>query len=141
MREFFDSSVLIAAFWGGHAKHSPSIKCLSNADKRHSSCSIQSLAEIYAVMSSLPVAPGIPPEQVMLFVEEVRSRLTLVSLDEKEYFQTFQRCVDRGFTSGRIYDALLLSCAAKSGAQTIFTWDLKHFRATARELAERIRTP
>jgi predicted nucleic acid-binding protein len=141
LREFFDSSVLIAAFWGGHANHGASIQCLSGADKKHSSCGIHSLGEVYAVMSSLPVAPGIPAEQVMLFVEEVRSRLILVSLDEKEYLQTIQKCADRGFTSGRIYDALLLSCAAKSGAQTIFTWDLKHFQSTAPELADRIRTP
>ena len=141
MREFFDSSVLIAAFWGGHANHGASIQCLSGANKKHSSCGIHSLVEVYAVMSSLPVAPGIPPEQVMLFVEEVRSRLTVVSLDEKEYFQTIQKCADRGFTSGRVYDALLLSCAKKSGAQTIFTWNLKHFQVLASELAARIRTP
>lgn len=141
MREFFDSSVLIAAFWGGHANHGASIQCLSAADKKHSSYGIHSLAEVYAVMSSLPVAPGIPPEQVMLFVEEVRGRLTLVALDEKEYFQTIQKCADRGFTNGSVYDALLLSCAAKSGAQSIFTWNLKHFQSIAPELADRIRTP
>jgi predicted nucleic acid-binding protein len=141
LTEFFDSSVLIAAFWGGHTNHGASIECLSGADKKHSACGIHSLAEVYAVMSSLPVAPGIPTEQVMLFVEEVRSRLTLVALDEKEYFQTIQKCADRGFTSGRIFEALLLSCAAKSGAQTIFTWDLKRFKSTAPELADRIRTP
>jgi predicted nucleic acid-binding protein len=141
LREFFDSSVLIAAFWGGHANHGASIQCLSGANKKHSSCGIHSLAEVYAVMSSLPVTPGIPPEQVMLFVEEVRSRLTVVSLDEKEYFQTIQKCADRGFTSGRVYDALLLSCAGKSGAQTIFTWNLKQFQVLAPELAAKIRTP
>ncbi len=141
MREFFDSSVLIAAFWGGHANHGASIQCLSGANKKHSSCGIHSLAEVYAVMSSLPVAPGIPPEQVMLFVEEVRGRLTVVSLDEKEHFQTIQKCADRGFTSGRVYDALLLSCAEKSGAQTILTWNLKHLQVLAPELAARIRTP
>lgn len=132
---------MIAAFWGGHASHGASIQCLSGANKKHSSCGIHSLAEVYAVMSSLPVAPGIPPEQVMLFLEEVRSRLTVVSLDEKEYFQTIQKCADRGFTSGRVYDALLLSCAEKSAAQTIFTWHLKHFQVLAPELAARIRTP
>jgi len=54
--------------------------------EKHSSCGIHSLAEVYAVMSSLPAVPGIPPEQAMVFLEEVRSRLTVVSLDEKEYF-------------------------------------------------------
>jgi predicted nucleic acid-binding protein len=92
-------------------------------------------------MSSLPVTPRIPAEQVMLFVEEVRSRLTLISLDEKEYFQAIQRCAERGWTSGGVYDALLLGCAAKCGAQTILTWNLKHFQLIAPELANRIRTP
>jgi hypothetical protein len=75
--------VLIAAFWGGHAEHLASIRTFAAADKKHSACGIHSPAEIYAVMSSLPVTPMIPPEQVMLFVTEVRSRSTLISLDEK----------------------------------------------------------
>jgi hypothetical protein len=47
----------------------------------------------------------------------------------------------RGFTGGRVYDALLLSCAPKAKAQTIYTWNAKHFQAIAPELAGRIRTP
>jgi hypothetical protein len=99
------------------------------------------LAEVYAVMTSLPIAPLLPPEQVMLFVNEVRSRLTSISLDEKEYSQTIQICADRGLTSGRVYDALLLGCAAKCSAQSILTWNLKHFQSIAPALASRIRTP
>jgi hypothetical protein len=50
----------------------------------------------------------IPPEQTVLFVEEVRKRLTLVSLNEEEYFETIQKTAEQGVTSGRVYDALLL---------------------------------
>jgi hypothetical protein len=53
----------------------------------------------------------LPPEQVMLFVQEVRDRLTLVSLDEREYFETIQRTAAAGFTSGRVYGAIA-RCAA-----------------------------
>jgi predicted nucleic acid-binding protein len=141
LREFFDTSVLIAAFWGGHAHHVASLRCLAAADRKHSSCGVHSLAEVYAVMTSLPVTPLLPPEQVMLFVNEVRSRLTPISLDEKEYLQTVQNCVDRGMTNGRVYDALLLGCAAKCSAQSILTWNLKHFQSIAPALASRIRTP
>jgi predicted nucleic acid-binding protein len=77
----------------------------------------------------------------MLFVQEVRDRLTLVSLDENEYFETIQETAAAGFTSGRVYDALLLRCAAKAKAQTIYTWNLRHFQAIAPERAARIRTP
>ena len=92
-------------------------------------------------MTALPVRPVIPPEQAMLFVDEVRARLSAIALDADEYYETIREAADRGLTSGRIYDALLLRCAAKANAETIFTWNLKHFRAIAPSLAERIRTP
>jgi predicted nucleic acid-binding protein len=141
MTEFFDTSVLVAAFWGAHVHHRASVTRLGTASKKESACSIHSLAEVYAVMTALPVKPLIPPEQALLFVEEVRDRLTLVSLTSEEYFAAIQRTAALGFTSGRVYDALLLACAAKVKAQTIYTWNLKHYQALAPELSARILTP
>lgn len=92
-------------------------------------------------MSALPVKPLIPPEQVFLFIQEMRQRLTPISLDPSEYFDTIQKSADGGLTSGRIYDALLLSCAAKAKAQVIYTWNLKHFHSIAPHLAPLIKTP
>lgn len=92
-------------------------------------------------MTALPVKDVIPPEQALLFVEETRERCTIVSLDEDEYFRIIEQAAARGFVSGRIYDALLLQCAAKLKAETIYTWDLKHFRAIRPEDADRMRTP
>ena len=141
MREFFDTTVLVAAFWGAHVHHDASIKLLASADKKHSACGIHSLAEVYDCMSVLPVKPMIPTEQVLLFVEEIRARLTQVSLEEREYSETIRTAAASGLTAGKIYDALLLQCAAKCQAETIYTWNLKHFREIAAGLAERIRTP
>ena len=92
-------------------------------------------------MTALPVKPPIPSEQALLFVQEVQTRLTLVSLEQDEYLETIQRSAELGFTSGRIYDALLLRAAAKCRAQAIYTWNLKHFRAIAPELSAVMRTP
>ena|SRR5207253_1908046 len=141
MIEFLDTSVLIAAFWSGHANHEASIRLLGAAHKKQSACGIHSLAETYAGMTALPVRPRILPEQAMLFVEEVRARLTLITLDSEEYFETIRHAATHQITSGRIYDSLLLRCAAKAKAKTIYTWNLKHFQAIAPELADRIRTP
>ncbi len=141
MKEFFDTSVLVAAFWGGHRDHAASIKLLGAANKKQSACAMHTLAEVYAAMTALPIRPILPPEQVMLFVEEVRDRLTLVPLDESEYFETIQQAANAGFTSGRVYDALLLRCAVKVKAQAVYTWNLKHFQTIAPGLAARIRTP
>ena len=92
-------------------------------------------------MTALPVKPMIPPEQALLFVEEVRNRLTLISLSADEYFATIQNASTRSFTGGRVYDALLLACAAKCKAQAVYTWNLKHYQSLAPDLAPRIQTP
>jgi predicted nucleic acid-binding protein len=141
LRQFFDSSVLVAAFWGGHVHHEPSIKLLASASKKDSACGIHTLAEVFAVMTALRVKPLIPPEQGLLFVGEIRQRLALVSLDSEEYFAAIRNAAEQGVTGGRVYDALLLGCAAKSKAQTIYTWNLKHFQLLAPHLGDRIRTP
>jgi predicted nucleic acid-binding protein len=141
VREFFDTSVLVAAFLGTHPHHEPSIKRFADADPRHSACAIHTLAEIYSALTALPVKPFIPPEQALLFVQEIRNRLTAIPLDPEEYFATIEQAASRGLISGRIYDALLLACAAKSKAQAIYTWNLKHFQSIAPHLAHMIQTP
>jgi predicted nucleic acid-binding protein len=141
MKRFFDTSVLVAAFWRGHPSHDSSLDLVSRAERRKAACSLHALAELYATMTALPVREAIQPEQALLFVQQVRDRLTLVSLDEGEYFAAIYRAAERGFASGRIYDALILECASKFKADAVYTWNLKHFRSIAPELALKIQTP
>jgi predicted nucleic acid-binding protein len=141
MKEFFDTSVLIASFWTGHTHHGASLKLFAAASKKKSSCALHTLAEVYATMTALPVKELIPTQQALLFVQEVRDRCTIVPLDEDEYYSAISQMAEIGFSSGRIYDALLLRCAAKVKAETIYTWNLNHFRTINPHLAERIRTP
>jgi predicted nucleic acid-binding protein len=141
MKEFFDTSVLVASFWRGHPNHDASLNLVAAANKKRSACALHTLAEVYATMTALPVKDVIPPDQAMLFVQEVRDRFTVVTLDEDEYFATIEQAAERGFVSGRIYDALLLRCAAKIKAEAIYTWNLKHFKAIDPKQADKIQTP
>lgn len=95
MKEFFDTSVLVAAFRSEHVHHAPSLKRFAVAEKEHSACGMHSPAEVYSVMTSMPGRPKIPPEQALLFVEEIRKRLTLVSLSGEEYFAAIQNAASR----------------------------------------------
>jgi predicted nucleic acid-binding protein len=141
MKEFFDTSVLVASFWRAHREHEASLKRVAAANKRKSSCALHTLAEVYATMTALPVKDVIPPDQALLFVQEVRDRFTVVALNEDEYFETIQQAAEGGFASGRIYDALLLRCAAKVKAEVIYTWNLKHFKAIDPKQSHKIQTP
>ncbi len=141
MKEFFDTSVLVASFWRGHRDHEASLRRVAAANKQKSACALHTLAEVYASMTALPVKDVIPPDQALLFVQEVRDRLSVITLSESEYYETIQQAGERGFTSGRIYDALLLACAAKAKAEVIYTWNVKHFKAIDPEQAHKIQTP
>jgi predicted nucleic acid-binding protein len=141
VKAFLDTSVMIAAFWGDHADHDASLRVFAEATLQTAACGMHSLAEVYATMTALPVRPLLAPEQVYLFVQQISERLSTVGLQEAEYLKTIRELADRGFASGRVYDALLLACARKSQAETIYTWNVKHFRQIAPDLADRIRTP
>lgn len=141
MKQFFDTSVLVAAFWRGHRDHETSLSLVAAARKKNSACALHTLAEVYATMTALPVKDVIPPDQALLFVQEVRDRFTIVALDEDEYVATLEHAAGRGLASGRIYDALLLRCAAKIKADVIYTWNLKHFKTIDPEQSDKIRTP
>ena len=92
-------------------------------------------------MTGLQVRDVFPPDQALLFVQEVRERRQVVALDETEYLETIARPAERGFKSGRIYDALPVRCARKANAQSIHTWNLRHFQASDPEMADPMRTP
>ena len=77
------------------------------------------------------------PEQALLSVQKVQDRFTIVNLEEDEYDGTIAQAAGRGFTSDRIYDALLLHCAAKVKADAIYTWNLKPYRAIDPKLADK----
>lgn len=141
MKEFFDTSVLVASFWRGHRDHEASLRRVAAANKKKSACALHTLAEVYASMTALPVKDVIPPDQALLFVQEVRDRLSVITLNESEYYETIQQAGERGFISGRIYDALLLACAAKVKAEVIYTWNVKHFKAIDPKQAHKILTP
>jgi predicted nucleic acid-binding protein len=77
----------------------------------------------------------------MLYLADVRERLTIVSLDESAYFETLEAAVAVDVRGGQIYDALLLRCARQAGVDTILTWNVKHFQRIAPDLTARITTP
>lgn len=138
---FLDTSVLVASCWGDHPGHAASIRVLAAATPESASCGIHSLAEVYAVMTRLPVKPAVTPAQAVTLVEQIRRRLAIVSLDDIEYAAAIQRTADLGIGGGRIYDALLVECARKAGADEVLTWNVTDFRRLAPDLAARIRTP
>jgi predicted nucleic acid-binding protein len=141
VRDFFDTSVLVASHLADHPHHEPSLARLASATKDTSACAAHTLAEVYSVLTRLPVKPKILPEQAMLFVEDVLQRLTLITLKADAYSDTIRSLATRGIAGGRVHDALLLRCAVEADSENIYTWNLDDFRRISPDLSDRIRTP
>ena len=141
MKFFFDTSVLVPVFVEEHPHHEASLAVFLRSDKKRGSCAAHSLAEVYATLTRLPGKHRASASEAMLFLENIEERLVLISLDAEEYWRAVMHSAESGIVGGMIYDALLAHCALKARAQTIFTWNVEHFRRVGPEVAKRIRTP
>lgn len=86
------------------------------------------LAEIYAVLTTLPVTPRITPEQAHKLIRHtIVSRLEVVALDGEDYETVIERLTELGLTGGVVYDALHLRAAEKVGAERLVTFNRRDF--------------
>lgn len=141
MKSFLDTSVLVAAFHVEHPHHQPSFHLFVRCQKRDACCGLHSLAEVYATLTSMPPPRRSSGDQALLFIGNIRERLTVVGLDEPEYLQMLDAAATAGILGGAIYDAILGHCALKAGAETIYTWNTKDFLRLPAAIAGRVRTP
>jgi predicted nucleic acid-binding protein len=133
--------VLVPVFLGDHPHHDVSAGLFLKSDKRHDCCSAHSLAEVYATITRLPGRHRISGEQAMLFLQEIRERLTVISLTDREYFEAIEAASSRGVVGGAIYDALIARCALKGTADSLYTWNTGDFIRMGDEVARRVKTP
>ena len=77
----------------------------------------------------------------MLFLGDIKSRLTLIALTPEEYFAAISEYSAMGVTGGAIYDALIARCALKARAEKIFTWNVRHFRQFGPDIEKKLRAP
>jgi len=141
LRAFFDTSVLISVFIEDHEHHERSLKAFVDTDKRRDCCAADSLAEVYSTMTRLPGRHRLSGEQVLLFLENIRERLTLITLTGDEYRATIKDAAEAGVIGGMIYDALIARCALKAKVEAGYTWNTRHFQRLGAAIVERLRTP
>ena len=141
MKAFLDTSVLVAAFHTEHQHHKPSFDLLRNCEKSDGCCGAHSLAEVYATLTGMRPPRRASGDQVLLFIGNIRERLSVIGLDEQEYFQMLEASAAAGIAGGAIYDAILGHCALKANAATIYTWNTKDFLRLPASISSRVKTP
>lgn len=138
---FYDTSVLVAAALKSHPRHVPCFELAARMTPATTRVGAHSLAEMYVTLSSLPKPHRIDPVTTMSLVEDARAAAKIVSLNTEEYLEVLRGLAPRGLSGAIAYDALLMACARKSGAKSIYTLNARHFVLVAPDLASRIIEP
>jgi predicted nucleic acid-binding protein len=141
MKGFFDSSALVPVFYGDHVHHKASLERFIQFDKSTGCCGAHSLAEVYSTLTRMPGKHRISAEQAMLFIGSIRNRLSLIALTGNEYADALQAASVLGIVGGGIYDAMLAHCALKAKAETIYTWNTRHYALCGRQIVAILQAP
>ena len=100
------------------------------------------LAELYAVLTTLPISPRITPGIAgHLIHSDVDTLAKMVSLSPSEYSSIVKRMVDLGLSGGVIYDAIIVMAAKKSRVDHVLTFNVDDFKRVWPEGADRLIAP
>lgn len=145
MNVYFDTSVLVASAVRSHVHfdqaHRAALAVRGKQVRGYTST--HALAEFYGVITRTPFAsPPIHPQDAwQLLSERVLAAFEIVDLVKEDYLQALNRCVQTGWSGGRVYDALHIVSALKSQCERICTLNVRHFQQLAPELSDRIAAP
>jgi len=91
--------------------------------------SSHTLAELYAVLTTLPVSPRITPDIAWrLIQEDILDIAEISALSAADYKTIIRKLKESGLSGGVIYDALICQAAVKAGAETLLTLNSGDFR-------------
>jgi len=144
MKILFDTSVLVAVIVQPHPLHNRALSWLKKAREEEFELIVSShtLAELYAVLSTLPVSPRITPGLAWRLIHEsVEPVASVVSLSSSEYLSTIKRMSDLGIPGGAVYDALIIRAARKSEVDQLLTLNVDDFKRIWPEGETRIISP
>ena len=144
MKTLFDTSVIIAALVESHPMHGRAFPWLKQAKEKQFELVVAShtLAELYAVLSTLPLKPRISSSVAWRLIKEnIESTSKVISLTPAEYSSTIKSMSEMGLSGGTIYDALIAKVAQKAKVERLLTLNINHFRRVWQDEENKIITP
>jgi predicted nucleic acid-binding protein len=131
---FFDTTVLVAASVQSHPHYTQAKSALLRVTAGHDKgfMGLHSIAEVFAALTRLPVRPRIHPvEAARIVTENLLPHFELVSISKEDYLEALNTMASGGRIGAKIYDVLLLHCAARCAVERIYTFNLGDFRQLA----------
>lgn len=130
MKALFDTSLLVAGLVEAHPFHDRAFAWLRRARERRLELHISahSVAELYAVLTVLPVRPRIAPSTARRLVRDnTEAASSVVTLTAADYDRTVERMATLGLGGGAVYDALIARAAEKASVDKLVTFNVADF--------------
>ena len=144
MKTLFDTSLIVSGIVESHPLHVKCLPWLQRAKTGEVECIVvsHSLAETYAVLTTLPVKPRISPLVAQRLIEaNLRAIARIVPLTIADYWNTIQRMTEMGLSGGTVYDALIATVARRLSVDKLLTLNADDFRRVWPEGKQVITTP
>lgn len=143
MKVLFDTSVLVAAFETSHPRHSVCLPWLQRAQAKEIDgyLSTHTLAELYSVLTRLPVRPSISPVLAQRLLDENLHLFKAIVLTADDYQQAIASMVRLNLPGGGIFDALIAQAALKAKVELLLTLNPSHFTRLGQDIAQRVQVP
>ena len=144
MKVFFDTSVLVAAFVPAHPRHERAFDRFRRArsGRNRLLTSAHNLAELYSVLTTLPLSPRLAPAAAARIIREnLEAHAEITSLTVADYRAVVHDLGEASLAGGIIYDALACRAAIRAGAEVILTFNPRDFRRVWPDAGIKIEEP
>jgi predicted nucleic acid-binding protein len=131
MKVLMDTSTIVAGVLPTHPQNAAAKAWLMKANARTFDfyISLHTIAELYSVLTRLPVKPPISPTQAHgLIHANILSCAQTVAIDETNYIDLVNHLSQAGFRGGIIYDAIIARAAELAQVDLLVTLNVSHFQ-------------
>lgn len=126
----FDTSVLVAALVEQHPLHERAFPWVRRMKEQEFEARVttHTLAELYAVLTRLPVRPRMAPGMARRLVRESVEQVARVeAITPTDYQRVLDDMAELDLSGGVIYDAIVARVARRLAADALLTFNRKDF--------------
>ena len=143
MKVLFDTNVLVAATIEAHPNHAITLPWIQKVRNKsiQGYISTHSIAELYAVMTRLPLAQPLNSQQVHDVIVNNLESFHPVDLESSDYLEIIRNVAKLNITGGGIYDAIIAQSALKANVDILLTMNSKHFTRLGEHISRLVTDP
>ena len=134
---------IVAAMIETHPKYALSFSWVQKVRNEAISgyISTHSLAELYSVLTRLPLPKPISPQQAYNGIMNNLKGFQTIDLDSHDYLNVIENISQLQITGGGIFDAIIAQAALKANVDILLTLNPKHFRRLGESIASLVQDP